>query len=288
MHINFDVIWAIWPEAMQAILNRIEVAMPHIEAGPADDAERLGLLRKVGNQAVIPVMGPIVKRQSFLTDFFGFSSAMAIQAAVRAAASDPEVERIVLEIDSPGGSVDGLPELADEIFQARESKEIVAQVSGIAASAAFLIASQTDRIFTGRMDMVGSIGTRMLLFDFSEAFKENGIKAIAIDTGEFKSAGAFGTKITEAQIKEFQRIIDGFFDDFVASVVRGRGMSEKDVRKVGDGRMFFADEAMSLGLIDGVQTREETLASAPESSKRRRTPHAELALQRQKVFQHGG
>ena len=247
--------WAIWPQAWPQLEQLLFTAWRGIGSGPVDDAERAGLpVQKHGNLAVIPIRGPIMKHESAFLSYFGIASSKLTQRAVESATADADVEKIVLNIDSPGGSVDGLAELVDALQAARAEKTVIAQVSGMAASAAYMIASQADQIFAGRMDLIGSIGTRMLIYDFSKMFEKEGIKAIPIDTGEHKSAGAFGTEITDAQIAEFQRITDGFFDDFVAAIVAGRGLSEEKVRAVGDGRVFFAEEAITLGLIDGIQT----------------------------------
>src|SRR5699024_4511213 len=128
----------------------------------------------------------------------------AIRAAVQSAMADDAVDNIVLVIDSPGGSTAALSDLGDTIAWAREHKTIISQVDTMAASAAYYVAAQTSKIYAGRMDLVGSIGVRMTLYDYSKAFGDAGIKAIPIDTGEFKSAGEIGTEITEAQIAEFQ------------------------------------------------------------------------------------
>ena len=81
------------------------------------------------------------------------------------------------------GGVLGIADLADAIFDARNHKPTVAQIDGIGASAAYHPATQASKIYAGRMDMVGSIGTRMHLYDFSVAFKKDGITPVVIDTG---------------------------------------------------------------------------------------------------------
>jgi protease-4 len=107
-----------------------------------------------------------------------------------------------------------------------------------------------------------------------------GIEVIPIDTGEFKSAGAIGTKITDRQKADFQRIVDQFFADFVSAVARGRGMPEQSVRELADGRMFIAStEAINNGLVDAIQTFDETFAELREpagsgNERRRRTAGA--------------
>ena len=127
-------------------------------------------------------------------------------------------------------------------------------------AAGFGRASQADKGFAERMDVIGSVGATATLFDESEAFAKEGVRTVVINTGEFKTAGELGTEITARQEADFQRIVDGFFDDFVATVARGRGMGVAAVKESADGRMFFAPAAVKRGLIDGVQTLDVTIA----------------------------
>lgn len=236
-------------------------------------------LLTVDGLAIINVSGPISKKPDIFMSIFGGSSSELIIEAFKAAVSDSSIKQILMVIDSPGGTVDGLSELGDVIFNARKKKPVTAQVTGLAASAAYYVASQATTIFVQRTDLVGSIGTRMSLVDASEAFEKEGIKIIPIDTGEFKSAGEFGTEITDAQIAEFQRIVNFFFDDFVNAIVRGRNITERRVRALADGRMFTPDQALESKLIDGVQTLDKTvdmLIGAIRAESRRNTRLAAL------------
>lgn len=269
--ITTDNFVSIHPSALSDFTSRLSalaqaIKAGDITAGPADDAERDGLpIRVVNGVAVIPLMGFMVRRAGYFARLFGFSGTDDVRHAIQVALADEDISNILLRVDSPGGSVCGLPEIADVIHSA--DKPIITQVEGTCASAAYYVASQTDRILIGRGDLVGSIGVRMLMYDYSKAFEEAGIKAIPIDTGKYKSAGAIGTEITEEHIADFQRIVDFYFDDFVAMVTRGRGISEDTVRAVGDGRMYTPAEAAGNGLIDGVSTIEETLNELRNSAR---------------------
>lgn len=206
--------------------------------------------------AIIEISGVIAKRT-----WWGTSTATVRQAVV-AALADRQVKAILLQIDSPGGSVDGLAELGDALYAARQVKPLYAQSVGMAASAAYYLGAQAEKFYAQRMDLIGSIGTRLMLYDFSKAFEDFGIRAIPIDTGKLKSAGAAGTKITDEQQTYFQSIVDNYYADFLAAIMRGRGMSAQTLRAepIGDGGVLPATQALSLGLIDGLQTMEETLA----------------------------
>ena len=229
-----------------------------------------------GGVGLIRIRGVMDKLPSLFLQLYGGTSTAAVRRTVEAAARDPKVSAILLAIDSPGGSVDGLAELGDAILAAREVKPVVAQVDGWAASAAYYAASQATKIYAHRMDMVGSIGVRLGLYDWHRLFEKEGVEAVPIDTGEHKSAGMQGTEITEAQRAEFQRVVDGYFADFKAAVRRARNVPELDA--LADGRMFFAAEAVESGLIDGVQSFEETLAGFAPSAAAPRRSRADLAI----------
>jgi len=254
-----DPIWAV--EQMRYARAHAMLALPEAAVRAKGSTAADDLVDMQGGVAVIPITGIMTRHASFWTRYFGGAGTMDVEAAVSQAAADPRVNAILLRIDSPGGSVSGVAELADAVRAAAVTKPVHAQVEGIAASAAYHVASQCTKIFAGRMDVIGSIGVQMMLYDFSKQFESEGIEAVPINTGEFKSAGAMGTKITDSQRDYFQGLVDGYFEDFEAAVRRGRGMSAKAWEAVSDAQIFLAPEAMVHGLIDGIQTFDQTLAA---------------------------
>ncbi len=263
--VMLPILWAMEPLALQQLLGLMQARMKSgLAFGPVNEGARAGLpIRDAGGgTAVISLNGPMTKGESFFT-FFGFgTSTDALRAAFHQALVDSDIRNILFKITSPGGSVESIADLADVVAEVNAAKPVVAQVEGQAASAAFFVGSQAGKIFSGRGDMVGSIGVKTMLFDFSAAFEKEGIKAIPIDTGAFKSLGAMGIPVTAEQIEHIQLLVDQNFDMFIEAVVRGRqNMDEKQVRAVSDGRMFMAADALKLGLIDGIATLDQTLAS---------------------------
>lgn len=221
--------------------------------------------------ALISIEGVMLKRPGRLAEAFGAVSTLAIRRAVEAASASPEVEVIVLRIDSPGGSVDGLAELGAAVAIANERKPVIAQVDGMAASAAYYVASQAGEIRAGRMDLVGSLGTRLMLYDFSQAFAAGGVKAIPIDSDppdrKYKSAAALGTPITEQQQADFQRIVDEYAADFRAIVQRGRRLSNEQLDSVFDGRVWTTADAIEMGLVDTMRTTDDTIGELRRSAQ---------------------
>lgn len=198
------------------------------------------------------------------------SDTARVRRQIESASRDSTVSQIMLVIDSPGGSVDGLAELGDAISAARERKPVIAQVDGTAASAAFYAAARATRITLGRQDMVGSIGVRMQMFDLSKMFEQVGVRSVLVDTGEFKSIGAVGEPITESQQAEVQRLVDTFFADFKRIVEEGRGMSPAQVEEVADGRVFVGEQAVRLGLADAVSDFDRTFVGMRDQIERDR------------------
>jgi signal peptide peptidase SppA len=224
-----------------------------------------------GGVAVLHLRGPMMSGvPQEVEQIFSVTDTRRFARSLEVAADDKEVDSVAIIVNSPGGSVDGLNEIADAMQSVMRQKNVVAMVNGMAASAAYYAIAQAQTIYAGRMDLIGSIGTRLTVYDYSEAFANAGIKPVVIDTGEYKSMGEPGTEITDAHKAEFQRLVDGYFADFRQVVQRGRGLSDQSFEAIGDGRLFFAEESMRNGLIDGILKVSDVLNSMQAANAARR------------------
>lgn len=217
-----------------------------------------------GGIAVLPLYGIIGYRANLLEDSSsGIGTSTEIFSAWFAGAvQDPGIAAVVLDIDSPGGSVEGLPELADQIFSARGGKPVIAIANAMAASAAYWIATAADSLWVTPSGMVGSVGTVMEHVDLSELERARGIKTTFIHAGEFKVEGNSSEPLGDAARAEFQRVVDAYYRQFVSGVARNRGTSAAAVVSgFKSGRMALAGEAVQLGMADRVGTMLELLAS---------------------------
>ncbi|WP_339064726.1 S49 family peptidase [Teredinibacter turnerae] len=280
----FSSLWMIYPSAQAALDKIIATALanipenaeivPPVSAGTVDDAARMGLpVQRVGRSALVRTVGPMIKSAGWMAKY-GIAGTRETQAALQSAAVDPDVDAIVWLMDTPGGSVDGLEELAGTARAVKSKKPVIVQVDGLLASAGYYVAAQASKIYAAPGNLVGSIGTRIALYDYSGLYEKAGVKAVPVDTGEHKSAGLPGTKITESQIAQFQKIVDGYFEMFLGAIEVGRNMDRKSIEKLADGRVYFATESVESGLIDGEQTLSQTLAELSvneQASNRRRT-----------------
>jgi signal peptide peptidase SppA len=211
--------------------------------------------------AYVPVVGVIAPRSSMVNDVSQprGSSVDALMEDLLAAENDRAVERIALMIESPGGSVGGVADLAATIREIK--KPTSAFIRDIGASAAYWIASQADDVFVSRTGAVGSIGVYTAIADTSKAYEDAGVKIHLIASGDFKGVGVQGIEIKEEALAGVKEEVMAYFREFTGSVAEGRGMPEKQVLSVADGRVFVGRDAVDLGLADGVLTEAQFRAS---------------------------
>ena len=193
--------WAMMPERMHAfatVLSRwhtggtapAEILATVAEAHAAREAKRASNVRAGGGAiAVLPLYGAIMQRPSVAQDYSGGISVQQFQAAFREAMADETVGSILIDIDSPGGSVYGVGELAAEIMQARGIKNVVAIANSLAASAAYWIGCAANEFYITPGGEVGSIGVWQAHEDWSAAMAEAGVKTTLISAGKYKTEG---------------------------------------------------------------------------------------------------
>lgn len=214
--------------------------------------------------AVIPIHGMVTHRglSGIEEMFFGAgTSTVALGHAVDSAVADASIGAIVLDIDSPGGTVTGVMEAADKIFQARGSKPVVALANGLAASAAYWLGSQASEFYAIPSGQVGSIGVRAMHIDQSVANEAMGVKVTSITSSKFKDEGSPHAPLSDEARDEIQRRVDAVHGEFVAAVARGRGVTAGTVnRDFGQGRVVSANDAKNSAMIDGVATAEAVIS----------------------------
>lgn len=214
-----------------------------------------------GDVAIVPVTGVIAKHSSMVN---GVSQPQGtsigqIKSNFQAAMNDDKVSTIALLVDSPGGSVDGVSEMADEIFAARGKKKIYAFADGQMDSAAYWIGSAAEKIYASRSSEVGSIGVYAIMSDYSVALHNEGVRTTVLKAGKFKAAGNPYKPATEDEIKVLQSEIDEYYGLFTSAVGRNRAMSAEQVMEVADGRVHIGQKAEAAGLVDGIMSIDEFL-----------------------------
>jgi signal peptide peptidase SppA len=268
-------LWYVHEQKMQEILAFLEIKL----AGGSTAAEVLESIRASnqaaaaraqkansgsGSIAVLPIYGMILHRQ--MADVSGGSigtSCTVLSMALQQAMSDPGVGSIVLDIDSPGGDVDGVDELASEIYAARKQKKIIAVSNCLCASAAYYLASQASEIVVSPSSITGSIGVYTIHEDDSAMLEAAGIKLELIKFGENKAEGNNLGPLSDSARAHLQEMVDIYGNAFEKAVARGRVVKQDLVHsKFGQGRVFDAKTAVKLGLADRVGTLAEVLGQS--------------------------
>lgn len=253
--------WAIRPEMLQTMLDIYE---RHERGEVADKAAIEAAIGKPLNNergdytieqgvAVIDVLGVLSKRMDLFTEISGGASTQRIQKEFNSALGDSGVHSIILAVDSPGGSVDGIQPLVDDIFAARGDKQIVALIDGVGASGAYWIASAADQVFiTDKTAHVGSIGVVLAHKDVSKAESMRGVKTTEITAGKYKRIASNYAPLTGEGRDSLQEMVDHLYSVFVNDVARNRGVSAQAViRDMADGKLFIGQQAIDAGLVDG-------------------------------------
>jgi signal peptide peptidase SppA len=274
----FAAPWAIMPEKLDAMSSFLRFAATGGKYSADDVAEKIGpkaaMSAAATNQpttiAVIPVHGIIDQKAARVDDISGPGGTSTERTArlFRAAMNDDTVKAVVFDIDSPGGTVYGVAELANEIYKARGRKPIVSIANSLSASAAEWIASQSDESVITPGGEKGSIGVYAMHTDISKWLENDGTKVTLISAGEFKVEGNPYEPLSDEASAYIQSRINEYYSMFTKAVARGRGVPVAKVKSdFGKGRVFGAEDAVRSGMADRVATFEETIDRLARSKK---------------------
>ena len=216
--------------------------------------------RPYASVGVLPLHGPIFPKANLMTDLSGATSLDQWSSDFMEMVNDEKITSIILDVDSPGGLSDMIPETAEMIRNARDVKPIYAVANTMAASAAYGLAAQATKLFASPSAITGSIGTYMVHTDESGMDEKLGVKETIIKAGRFKAVEI------ESLTPESKAYLEGFVGDvntrFVQAIAEGRGMDPDELwAQYGNGRVFQADRALEVGAIDGIATLAEVVGS---------------------------
>lgn len=272
--------WAVMPEMLGVIagilarrIAGVDVERAEIEAALVN---RHNLPQpRAGSVAVIPIYGVLAPRMNLMSEMSGGTTYEKLTGQLRAAVNEKSIKTIVLDIDSPGGSVAGNAEFASEVMRARAKKPVIAQAQYTMGSAAYHIGAAATEIVAAPSARVGSIGTYTMHNDLSKALADLGVKRTYISAGEGKVDGNETEPLTDQALSRITAMVEDAYGQFVANVVRGRGqgMTAEKVRKEWKAHVYSATEAKAIGMIDQIATLDETLArilsASPDVEDRR-------------------
>ena len=247
--------WLIQPEALQSMATSLR-GLSEREFFPKQAAEN-PLLTIEDGIGVIAIEGPILRKPDIIARIFlGATSSEEISEALREAATRPDIKAVFLNIDSPGGTVAGTPELAASVASLNERKPVYAFSSGLMCSAAYWIASQARAIYATPSAQVGSIGVVQAVVDSSAAIDKAGIKVEVFSVGKYKAMGAPGTPLTDDQRELIQSNLAEIAAEFHDAVLsRGRAIPAEAM----EGQTFSGKQAQRHNLAGMVPDRAEAM-----------------------------
>jgi signal peptide peptidase SppA len=250
----FDAICEVVERRVQnGVMLALEQQQPAAFGGGEDRA-------RGGSVAVIQVHGVMSHRIGSVNNASTRGvSTEAIGHSIRAAAADPQIRSIILDIDSPGGRAAGTPELAALVRDVSRKKRVVAAVSPMAASAAYWLASQASEIVVTPSGSVGSIGVLAMHVDETEKDRRAGVSKTIVSAGPYKAEG-YGP-LTDEALAHVQESVNDIYRQFVADVAIGRGIDVSLVeREFGQGRMVTAQRALRVGMVDRIASLDEVIS----------------------------
>lgn len=239
------------------------IAAARQEQGPRNVQSSGGVV------AVVPIYGVLMPRANLFTAMSGGTSVEEVRASLEAALGDPEFVAVVGEFDSPGGSVEGIEELATWIRSVRGQKPLVAISNTMCCSAAYYLAAQFDEIVGSPSSITGDIGVFLEHTEFSQADAEAGIRTTIIRQPVAKHDVNDSEPLSADALAYLQEMVDDYYGQFVGAVAKGRGVTPAAVKAgYGQGRSYTVARAKAAGLIDRVDTLDATIERLATTKRR--------------------
>ena len=257
---NYLEAWGKFVEAnRQEMFLRIPGNLPGavpIENEPDEDDANMGVCDGV---ATINIKGPMLQNPSpILKILFGLVDINKIESQVKSLITNNDVQLVFLDMNTPGGSAQGTPEVAQAIRALAKVKPVYTTVKGSCCSGGYWLASQTDGIFLTPSSKCGSIGVISSFVDSSNAYKAAGLKQEVFTSGQYKGMGQPGTSLTDSQRILWQEQVDEIFGEFKNAVLdRGRKIPDSAMQ----GQTFSAKKGQENNLCFMVDDMDATVQS---------------------------
>jgi signal peptide peptidase SppA len=227
------------------------------------------MMQMIDTTAVVSISGPMDNDYSYMNRYFGITSYPEIRSAVAEAINHPDVSAILLDIDSPGGAVEGLSEVSDFIRDAdRNHKPVYTNSSSKMTSGGYWLGSNGRTITTAELASVGSIGVIAVHREMSKMMKDIGVTATVLRKGKYKALANPYEPLTEDAKAEIQGELDTIYDVFTRTVAENRGQTQQFIQdNAAEGRVFFGREAREVGLVDTLGTFDDALAMVKKKTE---------------------
>lgn len=200
--------------------------------------------------ATVKIHGPLLMGADIFDRLFtGAIDTAILTETIRNLGNNDEVQKIILDIDSPGGDVAGIGDAANAVYELREKKDVEAYTPWSMASAAYWIGSAAKTVYASQQSMVGSIGVIYTHVDESGFLESMGVKITNITTGKYKALGDPASPLSEEDAEELKKYINAIFESFIGDVERFRGIKKEDIVSF-EGNVFIGKNAIEVGLVD--------------------------------------
>lgn len=212
--------------------------------------------------AIIPIVGAILPTESSSAFYPRGIAASAIIGLIEDATKNSRVKAILLEINSPGGTVVASKEVADAVK--RSPKPVVALIKDIGTSGAYWVASAADLIVADPLSITGSIGVTASYLEFSKLFEEYGITYQPLKAGKYKDIGSPFKELTEEERPLLEKKLATIHNHFIREIAKNRNLTASTVQQLATGIYYLGEEAYELGLIDYLGNKELALNLSKE------------------------
>jgi signal peptide peptidase SppA len=242
------------------------ILQPQTAAAAGEKLPRL--YSRYGEIGVITIRGGLINTEDRFTEYFNISTYPAIREALAFAASDQRVSQVLLDIESPGGVVSGVNDVAGLVREVRATKPVTAFSDGLIASAAYWIGSAADKIYVGQTAIVGSIGVIATLVSIHDALQKDGVNVKVVRAGKNKALGHPAEPMNDKAVKQVQDRANAIYDVFTATVMQNRSkLKASDEDTWAQGNEFLGADAVDAKLADQVSTFDRVVAQLVDNQK---------------------
>lgn len=268
-------------EAYRAALDKAH-AHPRFSADVSEESTYLqrmaeaAMLSVQNGVAVVAVNGSLVTGSAGYAMLFGATGYDDLRHVLIKAATDPNVNSILLNINSGGGAVGGVQDAASLIARVRSAKPVVTYTGSIMASSALWLGRQAEYVVAADTAVVGSVGVLQVHVEYSKQLEQEGVTATVVRGGEQKALANRYEPLSPKAKENMEKQAKHLYDVFLGAMAKAANLDvEVAEAKFGQGREFIGSQAKSAGLVDKVGTFEEAFAKAQalgEASAKKRTP----------------
>lgn len=259
---------------MEAQQHALRSAVFSEDGESREDEDEFGehshMVTRINDVAVVNVSGNLVSKDSWVNSFFGLVSYNEIRNAVFSALDHADVNSILINSDTPGGSASGISELSDFLSKVNsQGKPIYSYTATEMLSGGYWLSSVGRRIFAGKVASIGSIGVISVHLSMLDAMRKAGVEPTVIRKGEFKALGNPYEKLGEKARVSIESQMGKIYDIFLDVVSEARGMSIPSlIESAAEGRVFIGEDAVTVGLVDNIASFDDTVLEVSDRTKK--------------------